>query len=169
MELTEYAELYVKDRLQALPGVAEVRIFGARRFSMRIWLDPARLAAYNLTAQDVENALRAQNVEMPSGRIESAEQEFSVLSQTDMREPAEFEAVVLKQVDGYPVRLRDVGRVELGPDDERIIVRFNGRESVGLGIVKQSTGNPLEISRAVRAEIDKIKRLLPEGMRLRRL
>ncbi|HEX4889231.1 MAG TPA: efflux RND transporter permease subunit [Alphaproteobacteria bacterium] len=167
MELTEYAELYVKDRLQALPGVAEVRIFGARRFSMRIWLDPARLAAYNLTVQDVENALRAQNVEIPSGRIESAEQEFSVLSQTDMREPAEFEAVVLKQADIYPVRIRDVGRVELAPDEERSIVRFNGRPSIGLGIVKQSTGNPLEISRAVRTEIDKINLTLPEGMQLR--
>jgi len=167
MELTEAAELYAKDRLQALPGVAEVRIFGARRFSMRIWLDPARLAAYNLTAQDVENALRAQNIEIPSGRIESKEMEFSVLSETDMREPAEFESVIVKEADGYPVRIRDVGRVGLAPEEERSLVRYNGRTSVGLGIVKQSTGNPLEIARAVRAEIDKINPTLPEGMQIK--
>jgi len=166
LEVTDFADRYAKDRLQSLNGVAEARLFGARRYAMRIWLDPARLAAYNLTVQDVETALRAQNVEVPAGRIESAQVEFSVLSQTDMQQPAEFEEIVLKQADAYPVRLRDVGRVELGPDDERIIVRFNGREAVGLGIVKQSTGNPLEISRAVRQEIPKIEALLPEGMRL---
>jgi multidrug efflux pump len=166
LEITDFADRFAKDRLQSLPGVAEARLFGARRFAMRIWLDPARLAAYNLTVQDVEIALRAQNIEVPAGRIESSQVEFSVLSETDMKEPAEFEQIVLKQVDGYPIRLRDVARVELGPDDERIIVRFNGRESVGLGIVKQSTGNPLEISRAIRAEIPKIEALLPEGMRL---
>lgn len=166
LEVTDFADRYAKDRLQSLTGVAEARLFGARRYSMRIWLDPARLAAYNLTAQDVELALRGQNVEVPAGRIESSQVEFSVLSQTDMRQPSEFEQIVLKQADGYPVRLRDVGRVELGPDEVRIIVRFNGREAVGLGIVKQSTGNPLEISRAVRAEIPKIEALLPEGMRL---
>jgi multidrug efflux pump len=166
LEVTDFADRFAKDRLQSLTGVAEARLFGARRFSMRIWLDPARLAAYNLTVQDVEVALRGQNVEVPAGRIESAQVEFSVLSQTDMQLPAEFEQVVLKTADGYPVRLRDVGRVELGPDEERIIVRFNGREAVGLGIVKQSTGNPLDISRAVRAEIPKIEALLPDGMRL---
>ena len=166
LEVTDFADRYAKDRLQSLTGVAEARLFGARRYSMRIWLDPARLAAYNLTAQDVELALRGQNVEVPAGRIESSQVEFSVLSQTDMRLPSEFEQIVLKQADGYPIRLRDVGRVELGPDEVRIIVRFNGREAVGLGIVKQSTGNPLEISRAVRAEIPKIEALLPEGMRL---
>ncbi|MEQ1889480.1 MAG: efflux RND transporter permease subunit [Alphaproteobacteria bacterium] len=166
LEVTDFADRFAKDRLQSLTGVAEARLFGARRFSMRIWLDPARLAAYNLTVQDVEIALRGQNVEVPAGRIESAQIEFSVLSQTDMQQPSEFEEIVLKQANGYPIRLRDVARVELGPDEERIIVRFNGREAVGLGIVKQSTGNPLEISRAVLAEIPKIEALLPEGMRL---
>ncbi len=166
LEVTDFADRFAKDRLQSLPGVAEARLFGARRYSMRIWLDPARLAAYTLTVQDVETALRGQNIEVPAGRVESNQVEFSVLSETDMKEPAEFEQIVLKQADGYPVRLRDVARVELGPDEERIIVRFNGREAVGLGIVKQSTGNPLEISRAIRAEIPKIEALLPEGMRL---
>ena len=99
----------MKDRLQSITGVAEARIFGERRYAMRIWLDAARLAAYNLTPQDVENALRTQNVEVPAGRIESKDTEFTVLAETDLRLPDQFGAIIVKQVAGYPVRLRDVG------------------------------------------------------------
>ena len=87
LEITDYADRYVKDQLKTLPGVAEVRLFGERQYSMRIWLDPERLAAYELTPQDVEAALRRQNVEVPSGRIESQQREFTVLAETDLRTP----------------------------------------------------------------------------------
>jgi multidrug efflux pump len=166
LEITDFADRVVKDRLQSIAGVAEARIFGERRYAMRIWLDAARLAAYNLTPQDVETAVQSQNVEVPAGRIESRDVEFTVLSETDLRLPEQFGAVIIKDADGYPVRLRDVARVELGPVDERVSVRFNGKSAVSLGIVKQAVANPLDISKEVRAELPKIKDLLPEGMRV---
>ncbi len=165
MEVNDVADRLVKDRLQNLLGVADVRIFGERRYSMRIWLDRARLAAYRLTPQDVEDALRHQNIEVPAGRIESQAREFTVVTETDLRTPEQFEHIVLREADGYPVRLGDVGRAELGPENERVNVRFNGRSAVALGVVKQSTANPLDISEEVRAELPAIQRDLPEGMR----
>ena len=166
LEVTDYADRIVKDRLQSISGVAEARIFGERRYAMRIWLDAARLAAYNLTPQDVENALRSQNVELPAGRIESQDVEFTVLSETDLRLPEQFGAIIIKEESGYPVRLRDVARVELGPVDERVAVRFNGKSAVSLGIVKQAVANPLDISREVRKELPRIRESLPEGMQV---
>ncbi|HEX6959387.1 MAG TPA: efflux RND transporter permease subunit [Ferrovibrio sp.] len=164
MELTDFADRFVKDRLQSIPGVAEARIFGERRYAMRIWLDAARLAAYDLTPQDVEGALRRQNIEVPAGRIESRNMEFTVLSETDLRTPDQFGAIIVREVNGYPVRLRDVGRVEVGPLDERVSVRFNGKPAVAIGIVKQAVANPLEISESVREALPGIIDLLPEGM-----
>src|SRR3546814_5606186 len=94
---------------------------------MRIWLDPTRLAAYGLTAQDVENALRQQNVEVPAGRIESQMREFTVLSQTDLQTPEQFNNIVLRESQGYLVRLRDVGKAEIAAEDERRVTRFNDK------------------------------------------
>ncbi|MBP7066057.1 efflux RND transporter permease subunit [Ferrovibrio sp.] len=165
LELTDYADRYVKDRLQSIAGVAEARIFGERRYSMRIWLDAARLAAYNLTPQDVEGALRRQNVEVPAGRIESQNMEFTVLSETDLRTAEQFNAIIVREVNSYPVRLRDVGNAVIGPLDERVSVRFNGKPAVSLGIVKQAVANPLDISRGVREALPEILSSLPEGMR----
>jgi multidrug efflux pump len=164
LEITDFADRVVKDRLQSITGVAEARIFGERRYAMRVWLDAARLAAYNLTPQDVENALRSQNVEVPAGRIESRDVEFTVLSETDLQLPDQFGAIIVKDVSGYPVRIRDLGRVQLGPVDERVAVRFNGKSAVSLGIVKQAVANPLDISRNVRAELPHIRENLPDGM-----
>ncbi|PWB66003.1 MAG: multidrug transporter AcrB [Bradyrhizobiaceae bacterium] len=166
LEITDFADRVVKDRLQSITGVAEARIFGERRYAMRIWLDAARLAAYNLTPQDVETALRNQNVEVPAGRIESQDVEFTVLSETDLRAPEQFGAIIIKDASGYPVRLRDVARIALGPVDERVSVRFNGKSAVSLGIVKQAVANPLDISRGVREELPAIRDLLPDGMRV---
>ncbi|MCC2665949.1 MAG: hydrophobic/amphiphilic exporter, partial [Geminicoccaceae bacterium] len=164
MDVTDFADRFVKDRLQNLAGVADVRIFGERRYSMRIWLDRARLAAYRLTPADVEEALRRQNVEIPAGRIESQAREFTVVTETDLRTPAQFENVVLREESAYPIRLGDVGRAEFGPENERVNVRFNGRSAVALGVVKQATANPLDVSQAVRAELPAIQQDLPEGM-----
>ncbi len=165
LELTDYADRYVKDRLQSIAGVAEARIFGERRYAMRLWLDAARLAAYNMTPQDVEGALRRQNVEVPAGRIESQNMEFTVLSETDLRTAEQFGAIIVREVNGYPVRVRDVGRAEVGPLDERVSVRFNGKPAVSLGIVKQAVANPLDISRGVREALPDILENLPDGMR----
>ncbi len=164
IEISDYADRFVRDRLQNIPGVAEVRIFGERRYAMRIWLDRARLAAFNLTVADVENALRQQNVEVPSGRIESYDREFTVLSRTGLVTPEQFERVILQDLEGYSVRLRDVAKVEIGPQDERRITRFNGESAVILGIVKQATANPLDVSRAMREVMPELTRDLPPGM-----
>ncbi len=166
LEISDYADRYVADRLKTLPGVASVIIGGERRYAMRIWLDRERLAAYGLTPQDVEDALRRQNVEVPSGRIESSQREFTVLSETDLRTPGQFNRLIVREVKGYPVRLQDLGRAELGAADERNILRVNGKPAVGLGIVKQSTANTLAVAQAVKAEVPKIAAALPEGMQI---
>ncbi len=166
LDITDYADRYVKDQLQTLPGVSQVRIFGEREYSMRLWLDPLRMAAYELTPQDVETALRRQNVEVPAGRIESRMREFTVLSETDLRTPAQFNDLVIKEADGYLVRLSDIGRAELGPLDERRVVRFNGEPAIALGIIKQATANPLDVSQAVREVLPRVVETLPDGMQV---
>jgi len=166
LEISDYADRYVADRLKTLSGVASVIIGGERRYAMRIWLDRERLAAYALTPQDVEDALRRQNIEVPSGRIESSQREFTVLSESDLRTPEQFSQLIIREVKGYPVRLSDLGRAELGAQDERNILRVNGNPAVGLGIVKQSTANTLAVAQAVKREIPKLAAALPSGMQI---
>jgi multidrug efflux pump len=166
MEMTDIANRFIKTRLQTLPGAAEVRVFGERKFSMRIWLDRERLAGYRLTVQDVEDALRRQNIDVPSGRIESEQREFTVVSQTDLRSVAEFNDMVIRTVGGYPVRLRDIGRAAIAPLDERVSVSFRGESGVSIGLIKQATANPLVLSRALREELPKIRTELPAGFQL---
>ena len=165
LDVTDAADRIAKPLLQNLEGVAEVRIFGQRKYAMRIWLDPVRIAGFGLTPADVEAALRRQNVELPSGRIESRDREFNVVAETDMRTAEEFQRLVIAQRQGYLVRLSDIGRVEVGAEDERVIARFNGQPAVALGVIKQSTANPLDVSRAVNAALPELPRRLPEGMR----
>ena len=164
LEITDYLDRIVKDRLQNQPGVAQVSIFGGREYSMRIWVDRARLAAYNLTVQDVENAIRAQNTEIPSGRIESLDREFTVLAKTALQTPTEFENIVVKESDGFQVRLSQVARVEVAAADVRRSATYNGETSISLGVVKQATANPLEVAAAVRKALDDLAPSLPEGM-----
>ncbi len=141
-----------------LPGAADVRIFGERQVSMRINLDRTRLAGYRLTVQDVEDAMRRQNAEIPAGRIESQSREFTVVAETDLRTPEQFDNIIVANVGGYPVRIRDVGTAEIGAVDERTISRFNGKPSLNIGVIKQAVANPLDLSKAVRAEVDQDQR-----------
>ena len=166
LELSDYADRYVADRLKTLPGVASVIIGGERRYAMRLWVDRDRLAAYGLTPQDVESGLRRQNVEIPSGRIESSQREFTVLTEADLRTPAQFDDMILTESRGYTVRLRDVGQARLGALDERSVLRVNGSPAVGLGVVKQSTANTLSVANAAKAELARLQGTLPEGMTL---
>jgi len=166
LEITDFADRYVKDRLQTLSGVAEVRIFGERRYSMRLWLDPFRLAAYRMTPQDVEDALRRQNVEVPAGRIESTNREFTVLSETDLRTEEEFNNLIIRDEKGYLIRLRDVGHAQIDAENERRVARFKGRPAVAIGVVKQATANPLDVVNGVLREMPRIENGLPDGMRM---
>ncbi len=165
MEIADIAIRLVKDRIQTIPGVAEAQVYG-NRYAMRVWLQPDRLAGYELTPLDIERALRAQNIEVPAGRVESYEREFTVLAETDLREPQEFANIIVKETDSFLVRLGDVARIELGADSSRFRARFNGRNAVPLGIVKQAVANPLEISKALKEMLPEIARTLPEGMRV---
>jgi len=166
LEATDYVNRYIKPRLSVLPGAAEVRIFGERIVSMRVNIDRTRLAAYRLTVQDVEEAIRRQNAEIPAGRIESTAREFVVVAETDLQTPEQFKKIIVANVSGYPVRIGDLGTVAIGALDERGISRFNGKPALNIGVVKQAVANPLELSRAVRAEAVKIKANLPPGMNL---
>ncbi len=166
LAISDYADRYVVDRLQTLPGVANVIVGGERRYAMRLWLDRDRLAAYGLTPQDVETALRSQNVDIPSGRIENQQREFSVLTVSDLQTPAQFNELIIRQSKGYPIRLQDVGHAEIGAEDDRNAVRVNGESAVGLGVVKQSTANTLSVAQEVKAMIPKIRADLPAGMQL---
>lgn len=164
LDITEFIEQFAVDQLQSLPGVASVELVGHRRYAMRIWLDRAKMAAYSVTTADVESALREQNLEVPSGRIESIDREYTVVAQTDLTSPDEFAQIILRESDGYLVRLSDVARVELGPEEERQISRLNGKEGVVVGAVKQSTANPLEVSEAFKGALPSIQASMPVGV-----
>ncbi|MCX7259309.1 MAG: efflux RND transporter permease subunit [Burkholderiales bacterium] len=166
MQLSDYANRIAKPMLQTAPGASDVRVFGERKFAMRIWLDPERLASYKLTTQDVEDALRRSNVEVPAGRIESKFREFNVTAATDLQKPAEFRQVVIKAINGMPIRIGDVARVEQGPLSERTSTRLNGRDAITLGVIRNATANPLDLSAAVRKMIPKIKENLPPGIEI---
>jgi multidrug efflux pump len=166
LEASDYVNRYIKPRLTVIPGTAEVRVFGERLMAMRIFLDRTRLAAYRLTVQDVEDSLRRQNAEIPAGRIESDAREFTVVSQTGVQTVEQFSDIIVSNVGGYSVRIRDVANVVVGPVDERTISRFNGKPSLNIGIIKQAVANPLELSRDVRAEVEKINENLPHNMKL---
>lgn len=165
LEITDYVDRTVVDRLKNLTGVADVQIYGERRYAMRIWLDRERLAAFNLTVQDAEAALRAQNVELPSGRIESQDREFSVLSRTGLTTPEQFRQIVVKRSGGHQVKMGEIARVELGAADERRDSRYNGQPAITVGIIKQAVANPLDVSNAMRAVLPELNESLPQGLK----
>ncbi len=166
IELTDFAERVMVDRLSVVDGVARVRIGGARRQAMRIWLDKQSLAARGLTVQEVESALREQNVDLPSGRIESTMREFAIRTDTALTTPEEFRNVVVKDDNGYLVRLGEVARVELAPENDRTELRANGRLTVGLGVIRRSKANTLEVANGVKALLPELRSALPEGVEL---
>ncbi|MDP9140966.1 MAG: efflux RND transporter permease subunit [Pseudomonadota bacterium] len=167
LALSDYAERYLSDRFTTLDGVSEVRIGGEQRYAMRIWLDQDRLAARGLSAEDVEAALRAQNIERPAGRVESSEREFSLRTTRPFSSANDFsQLIVSRGADGFPVRLTDVARVELGSEDLRGIFRANGVNSLGLGVIKTSSANTLAVADAVKATMAQLQGGLPEGMKL---
>ncbi len=164
LELSDFAERYVKDRLSAIEGVARIFVGGGQRYAMRIWLDREALAARGLAVSDVEAALRRENVELPAGRIESATRDFTLRVQRNYLKPGDFANLALtKGSDGYVVHLGDVARVERAAEERRSYLRSNGQPNVGLGIVKTSTANSLEVARAARAEAERVQQTLPAG------
>jgi multidrug efflux pump len=167
LALNDYAERYIVDRLSSIDGVAQVRIGGSQRYAMRIWLDRQALAARGLTVNDIEQALRRENVELPAGRIESATRDFTLRVSRGYQRAEDFAQLAIgKGADGHVIRLAEVAQVELGSVERRAYFRSNGEPALGLGIVKTSTANSLDVARKVKAEIGRIGRGLPEGMSL---
>lgn len=165
MEITDVARRRFVDRLAIVDGVAQVNVVGERRFSMRVWLDRQSLAARGLAVQDVEEAIRRENVELPGGRLDSRARELTVRTDTRMNRPEEFARIVVARGrDGAQVLLGDVATVEIAPEDTRGEFRINGRTAIGLGILRQSTANTLSVAEGVKAEVAKVEPSLPEGM-----
>jgi multidrug efflux pump len=164
--LSTIAETEIQDRLAKLPGISEVLIAGQKRYSIRVWIDNARLTAHRLTVADIQAALKQENVDVPSGRIEGSDQEFAIRTLGELKTPEEYGALIVSRSAGEPVRLRDVALVEEGPEDDRKLVRFNREPAVGLGIVKQSKANTLDVAAAVKTEIESIRAILPPGVRM---
>mgnify|MGYP000527771206 CR=1 FL=1 len=165
LELTDYARRYLEDRFSILPGVARVRVGGGLEYAMRIWLDRKALAARGLTVADVENALVSENVELPAGRIESEDRLFTARVRRGYHTPADFRNLVVgTSTDGHLVRMSEVARVEKGAVEDRTLFRGNTVPMVGMGIIKQSTANTIEVARAAKALKERISPNLPAGM-----
>jgi multidrug efflux pump len=166
LEVTDVADRVLKERIQRLPGVGSVIIGGERRYAMRVWLDPLRLASHDLTPQDVERAISRENAEIPSGRVEGSGREFAVRTHGDLTTPEEFGAIIVADNGAGTVRLRDVATVEVGAQDERTVARWNGHPAVGLGIVKQSKASTVDVAREIRNALQELKGAIPKGMEL---
>ena len=169
--MSNYLDIYVKDALKRIPGLADVFIFGERKYSMRLWLDPDRLAARALTAGDVVQALREQNVQVAAGSLGQAPApagqmyQLSVRALGRLRDASEFENIILKGGRGGSlVRLRDVGRAELGAETYGAQLRFQGQEAVGFGIIQLPTANALDVADQVTAELERLSKQFPPGM-----
>ncbi|MGA9073524.1 MAG: multidrug efflux RND transporter permease subunit [Candidatus Sulfotelmatobacter sp.] len=169
--MSNYLDIYVRDSLKRIPGVADVIIFGERKYSMRLWLDPVRMAGRGLTAPDVVNALSEQNVEVAAGQVgqqpakEGQQYQISVRAVGRLSEAGQFDNIILKtNADGTLVRLKDVGRAELGAEDYSNDLQFNGRDAVGIGVTQLSTANALDVDRRAIAELDRLSKNFPPGM-----
>ena len=166
LDLTNLAERQIKDRLQVLSGVGGINFGGEKRTSMRIWLDSEKMAARQITAADIRALLARENVELPSGQIEGKERSLSILARGRMDRPDQYADLIVRNTEGTPIRLRDIATVEIGPAVEQTIARFRGQPAVGLGVVKQSDANAVEVAQRVRRELEKIKPLLPADVKI---
>ncbi len=170
--LSNYSDVYIKDAIKRVKGVGDVRIFGERKYSMRIWLDPGKLANKGVTPQDVVAAIVEQNVQVAAGQIGQAPLppgqmfQMSIRAKGRLKNADEFENIIVRNgADGQLIRLKDVGRAELGAEDYGNVVRFRGKDAVGIGVFQRPGSNALEISRGVREEMDKLAKRFPPGMK----
>ncbi|MBL4631017.1 MAG: efflux RND transporter permease subunit [Paraglaciecola sp.] len=165
MELTDYADRFIVDRLSVAQGVARVRLGGGRSYAMKVWLDRNAMAARQITVSDIESVIRSENVELPAGEVESINRDFEVRVARSFLTPDDFANLTIKaSADGYLVKLHEVARVELGADDDETEFRGGGVNMIGLGIIKQSKANTLEVARAAKKAIQQIEQTLPDNI-----
>jgi HAE1 family hydrophobic/amphiphilic exporter-1/multidrug efflux pump len=167
LELTDYANRYLKDYFANVDGVGEIRLGGERELSLRIWLDPAAMAARNITVQELEDTLRKQNVEFPAGKVESKKMDLVIKVQKAYVELEDYkELIISRNIDGSIVKLRDVARIEVGALNTNTLFKGNGKQNVGLGIYQQSTANTIEVAKLIKEKITEIRPTLPSGSTL---
>ncbi|HEY4643847.1 MAG TPA: efflux RND transporter permease subunit [Bacteroidota bacterium] len=166
LQLSDFATNVFKERLQTIPGVSEVQVWGSQTYAMRIWMDPAKLAAYRLTAIDVRAAVQRENVELPSGRIEGQSTELTVRTMSRLRSVEDFNNLIVKEASGSVIRVKDVGYAELGPENYRTVLKRNGVPLVGIAVIPRSGANYISIVDEFNRRIEDIKRDLPEDIKL---
>ena len=166
LEMTTLAEKQIKPRFQGVTGVSSITIGGEKRYAMRLWLDSARMAARRVTVLDVQQALRQQSIELPSGRVENLDREMTIQTRGEMKSVDEFNNLVLRAEGANLVRLKDVGRAEDGVSDYRTIARASGKPCVFLGVVKQAKANTVNVAQSIRAEMEAIQPTLPDGVQM---
>jgi multidrug efflux pump len=165
-DLSDIADRIVKPPMQVLPGVGSVELGGERRYAMRIWLDPARMAAHRVDALDVQRAIRESNLQLPAGELEAEARKFTIDANARIDDPAAYEQIVLRKENGRLVRIGDVGWAELGSENYQYITRYSGRPIIGVGVARQSRANELEVARAVRAALPEVRKALPQDVDL---
>ena len=167
LELTDYAERYLIDRLSVIPGVAKVRISGGKKKSLRIWLDPLLLSQYKVSVTDIEKKLLEENIEIPAGRLESKFRDYTVKLESGFKTEEDFRNLVIKKGENFSfVKLGDVAKIEIGPEETRQLFRGNAEEMIGLGILKQTSANLIEVTNGVKGEFLKIKENLPKNIKI---
>ena len=169
--ISNYLDVYVKDALKRIPGVGDVRIFGERKYAMRLWLDPTKLAARQLTAADVVSALQEQNVQIPAGQLgrppADPKQSFQIALRVVGRlsDPKEFESIILKNTSNGIVQLKDVGRAEIGAESYDTNLMYSGHDAVGVGVQQLSNANALDVDKAAKAALAELSKSFPPGMK----
>lgn len=166
LELSDFGDRVLKEKILRLPGVASVFLGGERKYAMRIWLDPDRMASRNMTTADVEAAIRSESAEIPGGRIEGEGREFSVRTRGEVYTAEQFAALIVKESNGEIVRLGDVADVQLGAEDERTAVRWNGEDALGMGIIKQADASTIDVADVVEEALPELRKILPAGAKL---
>ena len=167
LELTDYAERYLIDRLSVIPGVAKVRISGGKKKSLRVWLDPLLLSQYKVSVTDIEKKLLEENIEIPAGRLESKFRDYTVKLESGFKTEEDFRNLVIKKGKNFSfVKLGDVAKIEIGPEETRQLFRGNAEEMIGLGILKQTSANLIEVTNGVKDEFFKIKENLPKNIKI---
>ena len=167
LELTDYAERFLVDRLSVIPGVAKVRISGGKKKSLRIWVDPIKLSQYGISVNEIEQKILSENVEVPAGRIESKYKDYTVKLESGYTNVNDFKNLVIKKVDDFSfVRLGDVAKIEIGPEETRQIFRGNAEEMIGLGILKQKSANLIEVTDRIKEEFHRIQKELPKNIKI---
>ena len=167
LELTDYAERFLVDRFSVIPGVAKVRVSGGKKKSLRIWVDPMLLSQYGVSVNEIEQTILSENVDIPAGRIESKYRDYTVKLQSGFTNVEDFKNLVIKKEDDFSfVRLGDVAKIEIGPEETRQIFRGNAQEMIGLGILKQKSSNLIDVTDEVKKEFKKVKNELPKNINI---